>query len=243
MLRAAGAYGSEVERAKQKPQGFLGATSDDGVVKAWGGWVVPAGLGLFAAVYLVSVAAECLKTGSAGKKVGPVFGYFAQIAGLFPKAAAAGHDYRVEGFQCKDRRWVEVDVAPWFPIDSDNKENRFYRAVHFYRELEPHRPTMQALDEFIVSHYNEGVVAAASRGEGRERIGGVRFIKVKLPFGSPGDGSERYVKKPLDAYPSANKTDLFHTKESLRFSRCGIAPRPSEPAPSEGKVDEEGTSP
>ena len=68
--------------------------------------------------------------------------YFTQVACLFSEAARAAIDYRAEGFSCEHRAFQEIDVRAYFPIDHDSKENRFYRALHFYRE---DRTTMRAL--------------------------------------------------------------------------------------------------
>src|SRR6185369_16131667 len=98
--------------------------------------------------------------------------YFTQLAALFPGAARHAIDYRVEGYRCRDKTWVEIDVWPWFPIDAGNKENRFYRVIHFYGDAHPHRQTMRALDEFIVGRYDADLIDAASRGQRGDPIGG-----------------------------------------------------------------------
>jgi hypothetical protein len=147
--------------------------------------------------------------------------YFAQIAALFPGPTHHSIDYRVEGFRCRDKAWVEIDVSPWFPIDADNKEGRFYRAIHFYGDQHPHRQTLRALDEFIVTHYDGDIVDAASRGQGGgDPIGGVRFVRLHVPLGTPGDGSPRYQRTPLSEHPADERKDLYYTPESKREERC-----------------------
>jgi hypothetical protein len=195
---------------------------DDGVARAWGGRSIIGLLGAAAAVYLVSIWAEAaIKSAVSTRWLrAPPLAYFAQIAALFPGPTRHAIDYRAEGFRCRDRAWVEIDVSPWFPIDADNKENRFYRAIHFYGDQHPHRPTLRALDEFIVSHYDSDLVDAASRGQAGDPIGGVRFVRLHVPVGTPGDGSPRYWKAPLSAYPEDERKDLYYTPESKREERC-----------------------
>ena len=60
--------------------------------------------------------------------------YFSQVAALFVNAAPKVIDYRAEGWSCTEHRWIEIDVRPYFRIDADNKENRFQRALQFYRK-------------------------------------------------------------------------------------------------------------
>ena len=203
---------------------------DRDVARAWGGRVVPGVLAAIAALYLVGIFAEAatsktgfsqhLLTSRLGHDVGAPIAYFTQIAALFPGAAGHAIDYRVEGYRCRDKVWTELDVRPYFPIDADNKENRFYRAIHFYGDAHPHRQTLRALDELIVSRYDGDLIDAAARGQAGDPIGGVRFVKLHVPFGKPGDGSPRYERKPLDAYPDDQRKHLYYTPESKREERC-----------------------
>ncbi len=129
--------------------------ADDDVARAWpgglSGLVVKGVLAVVSVVYFVSVWAEAgIRQGTSSKWLPAPLAYFAEIASLFEKPTAHAVDYLVEGYRCRDKKWVEVDVSPWFPIDADNKENRFHRAVYFYRDRAAHRPTMQALEEFVV---------------------------------------------------------------------------------------------
>ena len=123
---------------------------DDLIARAWGGGVITKVLGAFAIAYFVAVWSEAAKSGTSAKWLPAPVAYFTQVAALFPSAARHAFDYRVEGWRCRDKEWSEIDVRPWFPIESDNKESRFYRAMHFYGE-HPHRQTLHALDTFIVS--------------------------------------------------------------------------------------------
>jgi|HubBroStandDraft_4_1064222.scaffolds.fasta_scaffold448832_1 hypothetical protein len=195
---------------------------DDGIVRAWRGRRAPVVLAVLAAVYIAAVWSEAVKSGTSARWMPAPLAYFTQIARLFPRAATATLDYRVEGFRCRDATWAEIDVTPFFPIDADNKENRFYRALHFYHD---HRPTMRALDAFTVTRYNEGAIAAAAQGRGGERIGGIRVHRLTIPFGVPGEGAERYARRPLFAYPEDERKELYHTPESMREERCGLTGR------------------
>ncbi len=187
----------------------------DGVARAWGGRVVPGVLAALSTLYFVAIFAEAEKSGSSARWFPAPLAYFTQVAALFPSAARNAIDYRVEGFRCRDQSWAEIDVSPWFPIDADNKENRFYRAIHFYGDQHPHRQTLRALDEHIVSSFDRD-----AEGQGRDVIGGVRFVRLHVPFGKPGDGSARYDRKPLDAYPADARKDLYYTPQSKREQRC-----------------------
>lgn len=192
--------------------------NDEGVARAWGEAVVPKVIaGLLAAAYLAAVVTEARKSGSSAKWLPAPAAYFTQVAALFPHAARSALEYRVEGFQCREGKWIELDVRPWFPIDADNKENRFYRAMHFYHD---HRQTMRALDEFVITHYNADAVTAAAQGNGRELLGGVRFVRLLLPFGEPGEGAARYAHKALWEIPADERKDLYWTPESKREERC-----------------------
>jgi hypothetical protein len=194
---------------------------DDGVARAWGGGSITVVLGVLAVVYFAAIWSEAAKSGTAAKWLRvPAVAYFMQVAALFPGAARHAIDYRVEGYRCRDQAWVELDVSPWFPIDADNKESRFYRAIHFYGDQHPHRQTLRALDEFIVSHADGDAIDAAAQGRGGDPIGGVRFVRLQVPFGAPGDGSARYERKPLSAYPADQRKDLYYTPESKRQERC-----------------------
>jgi hypothetical protein len=203
---------------------------DDGVVRAWGGGVVPVVLGALAIVYLAAVWSEAaIRSGLSLRWLPAPIAYLTQIAALFPSPTAHAIDYRAEGFRCRDKTWVELDVSPWFPIDADNKESRFYRALHFYGE--PHGredeeskkrrlPALKALDDFIVTHADSDAVDAVAQGRGGDPIGGVRFTRISVPIGKPGDGSPRYQKTPLADHPPDQRHELYATPKSKREERC-----------------------
>ena len=150
--------------------------------------------------------------------------YFLQIAALFPKAAVASIDYRAEAWLCKERAWKEIQTVPYFPLDPDDKENRFQRVMHFYRD---NRPTMHALDDYFVDGHNSGAYDDGISKD--ERIGGIRVLSLRLTLPKPGEPPMRAVKKPLDEYPPEVRKNFYHTISSKRAERCGGSPEPSPP--------------
>ena len=79
--------------------------------------------------------------------------YFLQVAALFPRAATMSIDYRAEAWVCADKRWEELDTRPYFPLDPEDKENRFQRVMHFFRQ---DGTTMHALDAYLVQSHATG---------------------------------------------------------------------------------------
>ncbi|HVY48531.1 MAG TPA: hypothetical protein VHB21_21730 [Minicystis sp.] len=148
--------------------------------------------------------------------------YFAQIATLFPRADGATTEYHAEAWVCRDRRWVEVAVEPFFPIDAGEKENRFARILHFYPRDARDRPVMNALDDFLVDHLNERAreIAARGGGPGAELVGGVRFSRLSIPIPALGAPVARYARHPLADSPPAWKHDKYWTRLSKRRERC-----------------------
>jgi hypothetical protein len=134
--------------------------------------------------------------------------YFAQVAALFTTASPRIIDYRAEGWVCADKKWVEVDVRPYFPLDAENKENRFQRVLQFYRK---NRTVMRALEDFVMRRYN----ATASH-----EIGGVRFLSLRIPYPAPGEHVSPYERRPLTEYPKDQRKDWYWTPRSKRAERC-----------------------
>ena len=177
--------------------------------------------------------------------------YFLQIAALFPHAAVASIDYRAEAWLCTERRWQEIDTRPYFPIDAEDKENRFQRVMHFFRD---HRTTMRALDDYLVDRHNASSHAASQAGGHADgiaddvKVGGILTLSLRLPLPAPGDPLERAQKKPLASYPEAVRKTFYHSTRARRAERCGYAAAPSasppkgvpgpEAAPPLGPVDE-----
>ncbi|HVZ32679.1 MAG TPA: hypothetical protein VG963_09655, partial [Polyangiaceae bacterium] len=149
--------------------------------------------------------------------------YFTEAAALFPNAAQAIIDYRVEGWECSEQRWREIDPRVDFPIDADSKENRFYRALHFFRQ---NRPVMHALEAYLIERHN------ARAREAREDvglIGGIRTLSLRLPVPEPGEHVERYSRQPIDAHPASQRHNWYWTPASRRAENCGL-PSPRQEA-------------
>jgi len=142
--------------------------------------------------------------------------YFLQIAALFPHAAVNVIDFRAEGWLCKERRWQELDTRPYFPIDPNDKENRFERVMHFLRD---NRPTMHALDDYLVAGHAAGGHADGIPDD--ETLGGIRVLSLRLPMPAPGTPLERAERKPLSAYPKEVRKNFYYTPKSKRAERCG----------------------
>ena len=140
--------------------------------------------------------------------------YFSQVAALFVNAAPKVIDYRAEGWSCSEHRWVEIDVRPYFRIDADNKENRFQRALQFYRK---NRNVMRAA---------RGLRRQAPQRGRRSQIGGVRFSSLRLPYPAPGEHVAPFEQRPLASYSGDQKHDWYWTPKSRRAQRCG-APEPA----------------
>jgi hypothetical protein len=142
--------------------------------------------------------------------------YFMQVAALFPDAATAVSEFRAEGWLCEERRWQEVDTRPYFPIDPNDKENRFQRALHFFRE----QPAVtRALDAYLADRHNtkwreDGI----PRGEA---IGGVHLLLVRAPIPRPGAPLERFTRRPLESFTSDEKHVFYRTPKSKLEQRCG----------------------
>lgn len=162
-----------------------------------------------ATLYLADVWLDAVGSTLPAKLLPRSLLFFGQIAALFPKAGEKQIDYRAEGWVCADRKWVEIDPRPFFPIDGDNKENRFYRAVQFYRE---NRKVMRALDEYVTKHHN------ASRDN---KIGGVRILSLRIPLPAPGTKIDPYKREELAKYPEDQRHNWYWTPGSMRRERCG----------------------
>ena len=176
-----------------------------------------------AGLYLADVWLDGVGSNLPGKVLPRSLLYFGQIAALFPHAGEKQIDYRAEGWVCAERKWVEIDPRPWFPIDADNKENRFYRAVQFYRE---NRTVMRALDEYVTKHHN----AAHDR-----KIGGVRILSLRIPLPPPGAKIDPYKREELAKYPEDQRHNWYWSPGSMRRERCAD----KSPAPTDRDKDED----
>ncbi len=175
-----------------------------------------AALRLVSAAYLLGVWLDGSGTGVPALVLPRTANYFVQVAALFPWAAVASIDYRAEGFVCDERAWKELDTRPYFPINPDDKENRFNRVMHFFRE---NRTTMTSLETYLVEAHNSG-----KHDDGIPRghaIGGVRLSSLRIPIPAPGDRLERVARQPLGAYPPEQRKTFYHTPGSKLAARCG----------------------
>jgi hypothetical protein len=173
-------------------------------------------LRVLGAAYLAGVWLDGTGTGIPAEVLPGVANYFVQVSALFPYAATASIDYRAEGYVCSEGTWQELDTRPYFPINREDKENRFNRAMHFLRT---NRPTMTDLDSYLVEHHN---AASADDGIPRdERIGGVRLSSLRIPIPEPGDRLERFTRRSLSSYGDAQRAVFYHTPRSRLAARCG----------------------
>jgi hypothetical protein len=166
------------------------------------------------AYFAVLIADHVRARGLRSVVPGPIL-FFAQIADLFPDASSGIIEYRAEGWLCGQQRFVELDMSKLFPMLAGNKENRFYRLMHFYRQTPA---VLQDLDDYCVGHYPPLATEA-----GPDRIGGVRFMSLILPL--PKDPSEvvRYSRKPLDEYPDAPHHLWYRSSTRRAAERCSEA--------------------
>jgi hypothetical protein len=179
---------------------------------------------VLAGAYLLTLWLDTVSGSRIARFVPRTWLFFAQIAALFPQAKPMTIEYRAESWSCADHKWHELDVRPYFPLDADNKENRFQRALQFYRK---NRTVMNALDDYLVRQWN----ADGSHGT----IGGVRFLSLRIPIPKIGGHIDAYTYKPLTSYPPEQRHDWYWTKKSRRAERCGDRVAPKEDEPDEPK--------
>jgi hypothetical protein len=172
-------------------------------------------LRVLAGVYLAGVWLDGIGTTLPALVLPRVANYFLQVAALFPWAATTSIDYRAEAWVCADKKWEELDTSPYFPIDPDDKENRFQRVMHFFRQDET---TMHALDAYLVERHDSG--RARDGIDPNEPIGGVRLLSLRIPLPNPGEPLERNHRLPLPAYPEDQRHVWYHTPRSKMADRC-----------------------
>lgn len=175
-------------------------------------------LGIAGGVYLVAIF-----LGSAGSSVPekslprPLL-YFTQVACLFPRAATHSIDYRAVAWSCRKQRFQELDYRAYFPLRPDDKENRYHRVAHFYRN---NRRVMQALDAHLVEKHNAKVEQGESPGDGIEGpIGGILVMSLRIPLPEPGTQVDRFTSTPLTEVPREWRKSWYRTPRSLRDERC-----------------------
>ncbi|MDB4941309.1 MAG: hypothetical protein JWP97_843 [Labilithrix sp.] len=176
-----------------------------------GVWIAVAGL------YLATVWLDGVGSNFPARLAPRFWIYFSQIAALFVTAAPKVIDYRAEGWSCTERRWTEIDVRPYFRIDRDNKENRFQRALQFYRK---NRVVMRALEDYVIRRYNE---------QHEVPIAGVRFSSLRIAYPAPGEHVAPFERRPLPTYSAEERHAWYWTTSARRESTCGPRSVPAEP--------------
>lgn len=206
----------------------------DGPIRNPGPRTVRPVLAVLAVLYLCLVPLNILLPAFAHRWVpGPLL-YFSQIAGLFPEAKNNDVDYRAEGWTCADSLYREIDIRPFFPIQADNKENRFSRAMYFYRNS-PF--VLSRLAAYVRERHNAGIgpVGNGSAGRGNlertgtsdvpGRIGGVRLVAVLTPIPPVGTGAVRYRRRPLADYdPGERRVWYAPSDRSIQRICAGDSP-------------------
>jgi hypothetical protein len=175
-------------------------------------------LRVLAGAYLVGVWLEGVGSTLPSHLLPRTAVYFFQVAALFPNAAVMSIDYRAEAWVCADKKWTELDTRSFFPLDPDDKENRFQRVMHFFRE---HARTMRALDAYLVDGHNDGTHDDGIPKDAH--IGGVRLMSLRIPLPSPGEPPHRATRLPLADYPKDERHLFYRTPKSKRAERCGAS--------------------
>jgi hypothetical protein len=178
---------------------------------------------VLAGAYLVGVWLDGVGSTLPSHLLPRVPNYFLQIAALFPVAATMTIDYRAEAWVCADKKWEELDTRPYFPLDPDDKENRFQRVMHFFRQEET---TMHALDAYLVDRHASG--KGDDGIDAVKTIGGVRLLSLRIPLPVPGEHLERFRRLPLAEYPQDQRHVFYHTPRSKAAERCGTSGAPTE---------------
>lgn len=166
-----------------------------------------------AALYFILILMDVVEGGFAYRYIPGPIRFFGQVAALFPSAKTYDVDYRAEGRACSDGNYREMDLAPYFPILSGNKEGRFQRAMFFYHDS--HR-VLGALSEFLIAGRNTRDADGA--------IGGIRLTETLTRVPSPAEGAVRYAWKPLADFDAARRKVLYETAEEKFRRACGAAP-------------------
>lgn len=134
--------------------------------------------------------------------------YFMQVARLFPHALPMTTEFRAEAAACGSDEFHELDVRPFFPVRANDKENRFERALFFYRNQ---RLVMHALDRYLVDSVNR---------TGAGTIAAVRFMSLRIPIPPPGHVTKPYQRQPIADYPPDYRKYWYETPAKMRRERC-----------------------
>ena len=156
-----------------------------------------------AAAYLACIWLDAVGTGIPTAILPAPLRFFVQVAQLFPRAAVDAIEWRAKGYRCRDRRFEELNLSPYFPIHSEDKEGRFDRAMFFYFE---DKRVLAALDAFIAD-------AEAKRGD---PIGGVMLMSLRTPNRRP-----RHRRAALSA--PMPMTEMPHSVAPAYWHVAGVA--------------------
>ncbi len=183
-----------------------------------GGWLVIT----LAVVYLFLLG---ISTTSDESALPGAVSFFTQVAKLFPDAAPYAFDYRVEAWSCTDKKFVELDYRPYFPLRPDDKENRFQRIGYFYisRASRDVAKVFEDLNAYLMTRHNSGAVVDDGVAG---KIGGIRLLDVRIPVPPPGGAIQRWQWHPLDGYPAEYERKIwYYTPQSQRDKNCAdVAP-------------------
>ena len=180
---------------------------------------------LLAGAYLVCVWVDGVGCSAPYKVLPGTLSYFVGIAQLFPRAASAIVEYRVEGWVCKDKRWEELDYRPYFPLHADDKENRFHRIMFFFRK---DTDAMESLDDYLVARHNDGRHAHTDGITSGHPIGGVRFVSLRIPIPGAGTQVQRFRHRGLSEYPRNYRHTVYRTDKATLDERCGASDTPEQ---------------
>ena len=143
--------------------------------------------------------------------------FFLQVACLFPDATELRIEYRLEGWRCDQRRFVELDYRPYFPIRADDKESRFHRIGQFFRR---NQQVMSALEQYLIKQHNTKDLAGELDGV-PSLMGGIRLLSLRIPLPSFGAALAPYERLPLSEHPAEQRREWYETPIEARRKSCG----------------------
>jgi len=183
-------------------------------------------LRVVAVLYIAGIYLEGVGSDLPASIAPPPLMYFMVVAALFPSKSTAASEYRAEGWVCAEDRWMEIDTRRYFPLDPDDKENRFQRALHFYHD---YPVVVGAIEAYLIDRHNR---AWDDDGIPRDRpIGGVKLLVVREPIPTPGGHVRRYERRALVDLPSKVQHPFYETPKHDIEQRCGHAAPTDEAAP------------
>ncbi|HTA21381.1 MAG TPA: hypothetical protein VK989_18945 [Polyangia bacterium] len=168
---------------------------------------VVTGLG---ALYLVALWLDGVGVRVLDDLLPPSARLFVQVSELFPNASPEAIEWRARAWRCDLGRYEELDVRPFFPIRSDDKESRFDRALFFYHR---NGKVTAALDDYLTSTNN--------RVHPDARIGGVMLLSLRVPIPPLGEPGPRHERLPIADYPpTVSRNYWYTTGVEARRQRC-----------------------